>query len=213
MTFIGIDLRASYKRPSVIAALDFDSQLIHLGTFLTEDELFRLTESLQPGLISIGAPTGLPKGLDCLEPDCPERCQPDPPDKTGRTSELELSRMGIGCFFTSKKSITKGLIYRSIKLKNTLSKSSSVIEVYPHGTKVILFGDKVPPKSNLRHLPFLKERLPGLIKGLEPRLDSLNCNACDALINAYTTLLHARNETDILGIPEEGLLALPKLPR
>jgi hypothetical protein len=42
-------------------------------------------------------------------------------------------------------------------------------------------------------------------------MDTLDFHACDALVNAYTALLHSRDRTDLLGSAEEGLLALPKL--
>jgi len=46
---------------------------------------------------------------------------------------------------------------------------------------------------------------------LEPYLDSMDRNTCDALINSYTAHLHSRDGTDLLGSTQEGLLALPKL--
>ena len=58
----------------------------------------------------------------------------------------------------------------------------------------------------------MKDRLTPLVQGLDPHLDSLDRNSCDALLNAYTGVLHAKEETDVLGDPEEGLLVLPKLP-
>jgi predicted RNase H-like nuclease len=86
-----------------------------------------------------------------------------------------------------------------------------VIEVYPYATKVILFGDKVPRKNSANNLAFMKEHLPRLIHGLEPYLDTLDDHTWDALVNAYTALLHSRDRTDLLGSAKEGLLALPKL--
>ena len=60
-------------------------------------------------------------------------------------------------------------------------------------------------------LSFMKEKLPPLIQGLENHLGGLDRNGCDALINAYTGLLHTKENTDVLGNPEEGFLSLPKL--
>jgi predicted nuclease with RNAse H fold len=120
--------------------------------------------------------------------------------------------MGISCFFTSKGSITRNLIYRSIGLSRRLKEMGfEVIEVYPHATKVILFGDGLPPKNSARSLAFMKERLPRLIKGLAPYGPALDRYQCDALVNSYTALLHSQNSTDMLGSIQEGLLALPKL--
>ena len=71
------------------------------------------------------------------------------PQRKGRQSEIELASLGISCFYTSKGSIIRNLIYRSIRLSGQLGELGyPVIEVYPHATKVILFGDKAPPKNS-----------------------------------------------------------------
>ena len=88
-----------------------------------------------------------------------------------------------------------------------------MIEVYPHATKVVLFGDKVPSKNRPESLPFMKARLPDLIDGLDPYMDVLDRSSCDALMNAHTAMLHAREETDQVGSASEGFIALPKLVR
>ena len=44
-------------------------------------------------------------------------------------------------------------------------------------------------------------------------LSSLDRNGCDAVLNAYTALLHSQERTDMLGSPDEGMLVLPGLPR
>jgi len=119
--------------------------------------------------------------------------------------------MGISCFFTNKGSIIRSLIYRGIALKERLQGLGfRVVESYPHATKMILFGDKVPPKNSAASLAFLKERLSPLIAGLDNHMDS---NGCDAVLNAYTGLLHTQDGTDVLGDEQEGTLVLPKLPR
>ena len=46
---------------------------------------------------------------------------------------------------------------------------------------------------------------------MEPYLDSLNHDGCDALLAAYTACLHVENRTDLLGIPEEGYIVVPNL--
>ena len=51
------------------------------------------------------------------------------------------------------------------------------------------------------------------MKGLDKHVDELDRNTCDAVINAYTALLHFQEETDMLGTDEEGWLVLPRLPR
>ena len=122
--------------------------------------------------------------------------------------------MGISCFFTNKGSIISALIYRSINLGSRLrGLGHNVIETYPHATKVILFGDKVPPKNSAANLAFMRQRLSPLVHGLDDHFGVWDRNSCSALLNAYTALLLTEGATDLLGDPEEGTLVLPKLPR
>jgi len=212
MVVLGVDLRASSGRASAIAVLDDQALAVHIGTFQTDDDLWKIVRAYRPTLIAIGSPVSLPEGLECLQP--PDPAAPKDSQKRGRQLELELARMGISCFFTNQRSIIRHLINRGVKLKRKLLKRSyPVVEVYPYATKLILFEGKVPPGNNARSLAFMRQQLPLLIHGLEPYLDSLDRNACDALVSAYTALLHCRKETDVLGDPEEGLLVLPRLPR
>jgi predicted nuclease with RNAse H fold len=212
MVILGVDLRASSKRASTVVALNGQSCVKFVDSFHDDSELVQMADCHRPELIAIGAPLGLPSGLCCLETSC--KCCFSVPQRKGRQSELELSRMGISCFFTSKGSIIRNLIYRSMALSRLLSGLGlEVIEAYPHATKVILFGDKVPPKNSAESLVFMKERLTPLIQGLDPHLDGLDRNTCDAMLNAYTGLLHTQDATDTLGAPEEGMVVLPMLPR
>ena len=211
MVVLGVDLRASPQRPSTVVALDQFSTISFMNSFADDDDLAEIAQSNQPELIAIGAPLGLPLGLCCLETSC--ACCFELPQRKGRLLELELSRMGISCFFTNKGSIIRNLIYRGMALSRQLRDLGfEVIEAYPHATKVILFGDKIPPKNSAASLEFMKERLTPLIDGLNPHLDGLDRNSCDAVLNAYTGYLHTQDATDVLGTPEEGILVLPKLP-
>ena len=210
MPYLGVDLRTTTNHPSAVSVIDDDAQVVFIGSFSEDSELLDIVQRYQPGLIAIGTPLGLPEGLCCLESSC--KCKLVRPQNKGRQSELELARMGISCFFTNKGSIIRRLIYRAIQLKDKqVQISCTITEVYPHATKVILFGDKVPPKNSPQSLVFMRERVPNLIGGLDSYLEVLNRNAWDSLISSYTALLHSRNETDILGTAKEGFVALPKL--
>ena len=212
MVMVGLDLRASAKRPSPVVVLDDNAQVVFFGAIGQDAELLDLVEAHRTQLIAIGAPLGLPTGLCCLETSC--SCCITGPQQKGRRLELELSRMGISCFFTNKRSIISNLIYRGVGLNQQLSEAGyQVIEVYPHASKVILFGDKAPPKKSAGSLAFMRERLSSLVQGLDDHLSRLDRNGCDAVLNAYTALLHSRECTDMLGSPDEGLLVLPGLPR
>lgn len=207
----GVTLRISPSHPSSLAVLNHQSQLVHLAPFNTDPELLQLVGTYQPTLIAIGSPLCLPTGLPDLEPSSNTRAAP--PENRGRQLERELSSIGIPCFFTSRGSVIRPLIYRGIGLKGEFHlRGYEVIEVYPHATRVILFGEQALPPKGSRSVAFLKETLPSLINGLEPYIDSLDKHTGDALLNAYTALLHMREGTDQLGNPHEGLLVIPKLP-
>ena len=212
MVMVGVDLRASAKRPSPVVVLDDNAQMVFFGAIGQDAELLDLVDAHRPQLIAIGAPLALPTGLCCLETSC--SCYITGPQKKGRQLELELSRMGISCFFTNKRSIISNLIYRGVGLNQQLGEAGyQVIEVYPHASKVILFGDKAPPKNSAGSLAFMRERLSSMVQGLDSHLSRLDRNGCDAVLNAYTALLHSQECTDMLGSQEEGMLVLPGLPR
>ena len=211
MVILGVDLRASSKRPSTVVALDSDSNVVFFDSFDHDPELHEMVKVCKPDLIAIGAPLALPGGLCCLETNC--SCRFSAPQNKGRQSEIDLARMGISCFFTNKGSIVRGLIYRSIQMNQHLSEMGCrVIEVYPHATKVLLFGDNAPPKNNPASVTFLKEKLIPLVPGLDSYVEKMDRNSCDAVLNAYTAVLHWDDKTDMLGTEEEGMLVLPKLP-
>ena len=212
MSVLGVDLRASRKKPSAVAILDSESHLTELCSFHEDNELIELAAKVQPYCIAIGAPLNLPSGFCCLDKTCD--CHFSVPDRKGRLLELELAKMGISCFYTNKGSIIRDLIYRGISLSQDLrANGHNVIEVYPHATKVLLFGDKVPPKNSAASVEYMVGHLTPLVSGMEEHADDLDRNACDAIINAYTGQLHAQSNTDTLGDPEEGILVLPKLPK
>jgi len=211
MSVLGVDLRASRKKPSSVAILDSQSHLTELGSFYEDIELMKLVDDLRPDLVAIGAPLNLPSGFCCLDQSCD--CRFSVPDRKGRLLELELAKMGISCFYTNKVSIIRELIYRGILLSQNLRDAGyNVIEVYPHATKMLLFGDKVPPKNSAVSVSYMIGHLTPLVSGMEKHADDLDRNSCDAIINAYTGQLHAQSNTDVLGDPEEGILVLPKLP-
>jgi len=211
MSVLGVDLRASRKKSSSVAILDSKSHLTELGSFYEDIELMKLVDDLRPDLVAIGAPLNLPSGFCCLDQSCD--CRFSVPDRKGRLLELELAKMGISCFYTNKGSIIRELIYRGILLSQNLRGAGyNVIEVYPHATKMLLFGDKVPPKNSAASVSYTIGHLTPLVSGMEKHADDLDRNSCDAIINAYTGQLHAQSNTDVLGDPEEGILVLPKLP-
>ena len=205
--FIGIDLTSSPKRPSACVGLDEKLRLVFYELLSSDGDILGAIESHRPGIVAIDAPLGLPKGLCCLEESC--SCQAQLPGK-GRICERELSRRGIPCYYTTKKSIIKNMVYRAIGLKREIAaRGCQVIEVYPYATKVALFGKPIPRKSTPEGISFLRERLAQLMPQLTPYLPQLNHDLCDALIAAYTAYLYAHGEAEVVGDVEDGAICLP----
>ncbi len=207
MTFVGIDLTSSAARPSAIAVLGVDSRIISLDFPNTDNEIIATIGRTLPLLIAIDAPLSLPLGLCCLKEDCP--CQQASQLK-GRVCERLLAQLGAPCFFTTKKSIIRGMAERAIALKGVLFRRGyEVIEVYPYATKVRLFGKPIPKKTTPEGLDFLKRHLSRLIPSLATHLERLNHDLCDAILAAYTAYLYHQGSADAIGDPEEGVIIIP----
>lgn len=207
MNFIGIDLTTSPKKKTACAVLDAELRLQDRVWLGGDEEIVALAKAYHPALIAIDAPLSLPLGLCCLEEICP--CQAASPHK-GRQCERELSALGIGCYYTTKRSIIKGMVYRGISLKAELERRGhTVIEIYPYASKVRLFGS-LPKKTTVAGRRALQESLQRLIPSVpSPQEDLLSHDSLDALLAAYTGFLHNCSETDALGDPSEGLLHIP----
>jgi predicted nuclease with RNAse H fold len=209
-TFLGIDLTSTESEPSACVGLDGKSQLVYLGFFTKNKDMVALLDFYSPQVVAIDAPLSLPLGLCCLEESC--SCKPKSPRKN-RQCDRELRRHGLPCYPTTKKTFIKDLIYRGIELKTSIARelkqASPVIEVYPFASKVRLFSKALPPKTAKQGIRFLRDRLGEILPSLEPYLDLLNHDLCDAAIAAYTGLLYNQNRTQALGDCEEGLILIP----
>ncbi|MFQ5924690.1 MAG: DUF429 domain-containing protein [Dehalococcoidia bacterium] len=205
--FIGIDLTSSPLRPTACVALDGGLNLSWFDSLQGDARIIEAMERCRPRIVAIDAPLGLPKGLCCLEECC--SCHALLSSK-GRICERELSRRGIPCYYTTKKSIIKNMVYRAINLKGEISdRGYQVIEVYPYATKVALFGRPIPKKTTPEGVAFLRERLADLRPQLRPHISGFNHDLCDALLAAYTAYLYARGEVEVIGDPGEGAICIP----
>jgi len=205
--FIGIDLTSSAKKSSACIGLDKQLSLAFIGFLSTDADLVALVSSQPSCLAAIDAPLTLPKGLCCLEESC--SCQPE--KERGRECERELAKLGIPCYFTTKRSIIKSMVYRGIKLRKELEgQGYEVIEVYPYASKVHLWGKPIPPKSKSSGLAFLQAKLISLMPCLASYVADLSHDLCDAAIAAYTAYLHYQSGTEQVGNLEEGAIYIPK---
>lgn len=210
-SFLGIDLTSKEAKPSACLGLDNQLKLIYLCFLNGDSDILQAVSRHEFELIAIDAPLSLPKGLCCLEESC--SCQPTAGVK-GRNCERELARLGIPCYFTTKKSIIKAMVYRGIRLRTELEAMGyEVIEVYPHASKLRLFGKPIPSKLKPDGLTFLKQRICQLLPNITPFVDGFNHDMCDAAIAAYTAFLRSQGKTELCGEPEEGAICLPFLDR
>ncbi len=209
--FLGIDLTSTEAKPSACLGLDRALHLIYSGFLYQDSDILGVVGRYGFEVVAIDAPISLPAGLCCLEESC--SCQPRSGVK-GRSCERELARLGIPCYFTTKKSIIKAMVYRGIRLKAELeSMGYVVIEVYPYASKVRLWGKPIPPKPKPVGLAFLKQHISRLLPNIAPYIDGFNHDMCDAAIAAYTAYLHYQGKTELCGEPGEGAICLPLLDR
>ena len=208
-TFLGIDLTGSGRRPSAYALLDARSHVLDVGYLGDDADILRLVERHTPRFVALDAPFGLPRGLCCLEESCP--CSPVSP-QPGRACERELaSRYGIPCFWTTKRTIIKAMVYRAVALRAALEERGvEVLETYPYAIKVRLFGRHLPKKSTQQGVAYLRWRLLALLPTLAPWVETLGHDLCDAVVAAYSAVLHHRGGTEVLGDPAEGAMVIPR---
>jgi predicted nuclease with RNAse H fold len=207
MRIIGLDLTTSPEKATAFAILTTEMDIVAEGLVTGDEETIALAEEHRPALLAIDAPLSLPLGLCCLEESC--ACRSVSPGK-GRQCERELSALGIGCYYTTKRSIIKGMVYRAIALKEKMEERGfAVIEIYPYASRRRLFG-KLPSKKTVDGRRALQEELRHLIPAIpSPQESLLSHDALDALLAAYTGVLYIKSQTEALGDPAEGLLHIP----
>jgi predicted nuclease with RNAse H fold len=207
LPYVGVDLTAG-GRPSDVAALDASGERIAFAQPTTDTDLLAVLSELRAEVVSVDSPMALPAGLCCLEESC--ACQPAFPGP-GRSAERALATRGIPCFWTTKRTIIKPMVYRGIALKAELeAEGYTVLEVYPYATKRILLGRDLPRKS-------LPAGLARLISGARENLPACTWptpwtpshDQLDAVYCAITARLHARGETEQLGDPIELPTTVP----
>ncbi len=207
--FLGIDLTCSQSKPSTGIGLDENSDFIFAALLSSNAEIVAVIEAHQPYIVAIDAPLSLPQGFCCLEESC---CCHSLEAAKGRNCERELARLGIPCFFTTKRSIIKKMVCRGIELKAELEgQGYKVIEVYPYATKLRLWGKPIPAKSTPSGLIFLQERLGNLLPSLASYVVRFDHHFCDAAIAAYTAYLDYVDKAEHIGNPEEGIICIPKV--
>ena len=205
---MGLDPTSSEKKASGCAVLDSHGKLVCLEAIRTDAEILDLVQRHKPDIIGIDSPLGFPKGMCCLETSCP--CESVHEFK-GRRCERLMSAQGISLYYTTKRTFIKAMIYRSMNLKEKMeSMGSQVIEVYPYGSKVRLFGKPIPKKTKKEGLEFLHTRLSRLVPGLNEYEGRPNHDMYDGLVAAYTAYLYGLGQCELIGTEDEVQIVLPK---
>jgi predicted nuclease with RNAse H fold len=201
MKIIGIDLAGVEKKTTGFAVLK-SGMKVTTKPLHTDEQIIEATLNENPGLITIDAPLGLPKGRCCIEYNC--KCV-----KHGftRQCERDLYKMGIRvfpCGFAGMQKLTKrGIMLRKIFEK----KGFKVIETYP-GSAQDLLG--IPRKGD-DHNPLRRALIKYGFKGDVSRKD-ITHDELDAITSALVGHLYLKNKYLVLGIEEESqiITALPK---
>src|SRR5262249_31571897 len=146
-------------------------------------------------------------GLCCLEAACD--CMPT--GGAGRSAERELAKLGIPCFWTTKRTIIKSMIYRAIGLKARWEAAGlEVLEVFPYAVKRILIGRDLPRKNTpdgiARLVGGAHLALPG---GRSPEPWTPSHDQPHRPYCAITARLHALGQTELLGDPNEVPIVIP----
>ncbi len=205
--YLGLDLTASTARATAYAVLE-DGCLAEHDLANDDDDIAGVVSRTKPEMVGIDAPLGLPRGLGCLEEPCAcGHCQLGPAKL--RACELELRRrLGVGCFFTTKRSIIKGMVYRGMALRVRLERvGCTVLEVYPYATRVVLWGKPPYRKQTVAGRTWTSQRLRGIVRGLPSQ--HLGHDQADAVLAAYTCYLYAQGQAELLGGPDEGQICVP----
>ena len=208
--YLGLDPTSSESKPSGWAVLGDRAELLSVGSVGSDAELLALAQRWRARVIGIDSPLFLPKGLRCLDAECPHAsCHEWTGEK--RAAERELFRQGIRLYWTTRKSFIKPMIYRAMALRRILEgRGMTVIEVYPYASKVRLWGElKMPKKTTPDGRRWLRGKLEGIVPGLDhaPRLTH---DQLDAIVAAYTAYLYAHDLAEPVGDPDEGLIRVPR---
>lgn len=209
---LGIDLTGTPKRATACAWLSDDMSGVDLADVHTDAALVALAQRHRPDIIAIDAPLGFPNGWGCLDQPCCCGACADPTADRRRACEVELRQRGIACYWTTRRSIIKGMIYRALGLVPRLAATGAqVIEVYPFGAKVRVWGRPLPKKSTPEGAVWYDARVRSLAPVLATHSALLTHDQVDAVLAAYTGLLHRAGRTEVLGLPHEGEIVLPEV--
>ncbi len=196
---LGIDLRSSPRYPTGVALLDSTLRARRLGIVRTDAQLFEAARRLQPAIIAIDAPLGLPEGRCCAEATC--ECA-----RFGIMREVDRACAAAGYRpFPSLLPSMVGLTLRGIALHDALvAEGHRVIEVYPGMAQDVLGI----PRKRQGIAPLAAGLRRAGVRGI-PRQPPPH-DVLDAITCALVGILHLRGETETMGPGVPVPLVLPQ---
>lgn len=193
---VGIDLTAGKNRKTAVAKLS--GNFVETTSLRTDADILEYIREVQPAIVSIDSPLGLPGGGNRIDPGA----------GIMRIAERDLASVGIPAYPALIGSM-KELTLRGIRLRKAIESFDNpptVIESYP-GAAQDLFA--IPRKQ--RGLNLL---LSGLTEmGLSGSgLHTKSHDELDAITSAIVGRFFEVGQYEAMGIPSEAQLIVPKTP-
>ncbi len=191
--FFGVDLAGRIDEVTGVAALSDKAELIFVNQVKPDVAIRNYIDYHRPCLVAIDAPLSIPSGRYGTY--------------ASRKCDRDLALLGIPTFSTS---MLAQLTFRAITLSKMLSPRYPTIEVYPHATKKRLGLTHKDKKIKEISREVVQTRLSKFVKNL-PRVSKivLSDHELDAILAAYTALLHDHHLTQPIGDAQEGLIYIP----
>lgn len=219
LLFGGIDPSGSEKKASGVALLDTERRLVEVKRLKRDDEIvaFFATHADRIRFIGLDGICKLPEGLGrcCFEgkvrrkEESPCACR-QVDARLGRTAERALRKLGIQCYMTTRRAFARSWILRSLDMyERLINEGFNLLEIYPYATKVRLFGRNLPRKTTLAGRKALQGALGQCGLGLASHERTLSHDELDAILSAYTALLHHEGNTEALGEERDGPIIIP----
>ncbi len=191
--FFGVDLAGRIDEVTGVAALSDKAELIFVNQVKPDVAIRNYIDYHRPCLVGIDAPLTIPSGRYGTY--------------ASRKCDRDLAMLGIPTFATS---MLAQLTFRAITITKMLEPRYPTIEVYPHATKARLGLTHKDKKIKVISREVIQTRLSRFVKNL-PRTSKilLSDHEIDAILAAYTALLHDHDLTQPIGDAQEGLIFIP----